>query len=782
MNKIKVALALIVKPTDDEANLLKRCLDNVSQHVDGIFVTITGENALTEEVCKDYKANISHFTWVNDFAAARNFNFSQVPKDYTHILWCDADDVFRGLKNLKPILKQYSDVDVFSVNYLYHFNEYKQADVVHMKTQIVKNDGCVEWAGALHEDFKENRAITRYFIQDIERLHLTDEDRIVLAKTRNVEVSLADLEKNPNDPRSYWNLGNSYLGAGKYVEAKDTLQKFVDKSTSSEEKYLAYINLSRICEWTGDRNKAIEYGRIALGLKPEYPDAYHNLGQIYYNKEDYREAEKLILMGLTMKPPYKSIIVFNPRDYDFTPLMLLSKVYYQLSRPDQAVTCIEGCLKIQPGNTELKKMLVYLKSQAKIFETVVKVLGKAKKLKSKKAIKKLIDELPEDLQSHPGICNLRNIHFQKTGSTGKDIVYFCGFTEEEWTPDTAKTKGIGGSEEAVIWLTSMWAKQGYNVTVYNNCGHKEKVFDGVTYKPFWSWNYRDKQDVVIVWRNPGILKHEINAPIVLLDMHDVIPEGEMSPERIARASKIMVKSKYQRDLYKSIPDDKFIIVPNGIDAKLFDVVSERDNNLIINTSAPNRGIYILTHMFREIKKRHPEARLQWAYGWTTFNNGFRDNAEVMQWREKLENDMKEIGVEILGRLSHGDVAKLYLKAGIWAYPSGFGEIDCISLSKAMAAGAFPVTTDFAALGEKQGHGGHFIHSDITSNNWLKPNQHDFSIIDEKQVNESIDAVVHYLKNPPTEEARKEMRKWAQETFDWNRIFTKWNEVIELLKK
>src|ERR1035437_9507853 len=33
------------------------------------------------------------------------------------------------------------------------------------------------------------------------------------------------------------------------------------------------------------------------------------------------------------------------------------------------------------------------------------------------------------------------------------------------------------------------------------------------------------------------------------------------------------------------------------------------------------------------------------------------------------------------------------------------EIDCISLSKAMAAGAIPITTDFGALGEKRGQGG-----------------------------------------------------------------------------
>ena len=661
--------------------------------------------------------------------------------------------------------------------YLYHFNEYKQPDVVHMKTQIVKNDGCVEWVGALHEDFKENRQLSSYFLKDIERLHLSPNERIDRAKLRNKQIAQEGVSFNPEDPRSYWNLGQSLMGNGDYKDAREAFKTFISLSHSDEEKYLVYINLSKIEDMFKNKDKSIEYARNAIGLKPEYPDAYHNLGQIYFNNAKYRDAETNILLGLTKRPPYYSIIVYNPRDYDFTPLMLLSKTYFQLSRPDNALICLRKCLEIQPKNEQVKQMITLLEEDTIKFDKVIEIIKKVKESITKEEIKTLLDSVPEELRSHPGICNLRNIHFVKETSAGKDLVYYCGFTEEEWTPETARTKGIGGSEEAVIWLTSMFAKDGWNVTVYNNCGHKTQVFDGVTYKPFWEWNYRDKQDVVIGWRNPAVFQYEINAPIRLLDMHDVVPVGEFTEERIKNMTKVMYKSHYQADLYPMVPKDKVVIVPNGINASLFDVKVERDNNLIINTSAPNRGIFALTHMFKEIKKQHPEARLQWAYGWTTFSNGFRENQKVMEWKEQLEKDMKEIGVEVLGRLSHGDVANLYLKAGIWAYPSGFGEIDCISLSKAMGAGAYPVTTDFAALGEKQGHGGTFVHSDMTSNNWLKPDQHDFSIIDPKQIDESVKAIVKYLKNPPTEKERDGMRKWAQETYDWKRIYNVWEKNV-----
>ena len=138
---IKLALALIVKGTDAEAELLDRCLENVSPYVDGIFITSTykkGEipNQRVREVAEAYDAEVSTFEWINDFGAARNFNFSQVPKEFDYILWCDADDVWRGLDKLKPTLEANPKVDILAFWYLYDFDQYNQPTVVHKKSRV----------------------------------------------------------------------------------------------------------------------------------------------------------------------------------------------------------------------------------------------------------------------------------------------------------------------------------------------------------------------------------------------------------------------------------------------------------------------------------------------------------------------------------------------------------------------------------------------------------------------------------------------------------------------
>ena len=196
-----------------------------------------------------------------------------------------------------------------------------------------------------------------------------------------------------------------------------------------------------------------------------------------------------------------------------------------------------------------------------------------------------------------------------------------------------KTKGrgfVGGSEEAVINLSRELAKLGWNVTVYNNCGNKPvrdivTYYDHngaiahqmVTYRPFWERNFRDKQDVVILWRYPRPLDTPINAVEDICRLHDTMSADEFTPARLQRLTKILVKSKFHRSLFPNIPDNKIAMIPNGIDLSLLESNPpiEKDPYLIINTSSPERSMDVLPKLFKEVRKRVPQAKLQWAYGW-----------------------------------------------------------------------------------------------------------------------------------------------------------------------
>lgn len=776
-NNMKIGLAMIVKGDDKEAVCLDRCLENVAPHVDGLFITSThkkGEkpNRAVLDIVNKHKGNISYFEWVNDFAKARNFSFAQVPKDYDYILWCDADDVFEGLDKLRVTIEENSKTDTFGFWYLYEFNEHKQPVVVHKKTQVVKNDGCVEWVGALHEDFKENRSLVSKFVEGIKRIHLTDEKRVSVAADRNVLISKQEYENNPEDPRNFWNYGNSLFGAGKFEESAGIFEHFVDTSNSDDERYIAMLRLADCYRVTGKTARAIDKLRYAIGMKVNYPDAYHELGKILFDKGKYEDAERYILRGLMLPPPYHTIIVYNPRDYDFNPMMLLAKVYFQQMRPDMSLACLEKCLMICPNDKQIISYIDEMRSAKDKLENVLEIIKKLQSINDKEELRKQLGLVPNEYKNHPAICSIRNKVFIKTESSGKDLVIYCYPTEFVWNAELFKTKGFGGSEEAVVNLAKEWKKLGWDVTVYNNCGTEEVITDGVVYKPFWMWNMADKQDVTIIWRHPKPLDFDINSR-VFIDLHDVVPAGEFTPERLVKVEKIFVKTKFHRSLYPNIPDEKIEIMPNGVDFGLFSQDIKKDQYLLVNTSSPDRSMDVLPKLFKEVKRQVPEAKLKWAYGWDLFERDFANDKQKIDWMNSVKKECEEAGIECLGKIPQSECAKLYLEGNVLAYPTEFAEIDCISVKKAQACSCIPITTDFGALDESVQYGVK-VHSDKTKDTWCKPFQFSFGLDDEAKQKEWVDAVVKILKQPIDD--RLEMKEWTKK-FEWSLIAKQWDKIL-----
>lgn len=785
--KIKLALAMIIKPDDKEAELLSRALNFIAPHVDGIFITITGKNTKVEEVAKMYGAKISYYKWDFDFSAARNFNFSQVTKDFTHIIWQDADDVIRGAEKLKATIKENRDVDAFTMNYLYWFDADRNPIIVHLKTQIVKNDNCVEWMGELHEDFKANREITRKLITGIDRLHLTDDARINENAERNLEVAKRQAKKHPNDPRIFWNLGNSYKATGHNKEAMENFDKFLAQSQSDDEKYIALLRMAEIYLSQKEFAKALVSSRMAIGTKPEYPDAYFTCGNVYFEMKDYMGAKDSYVMGLKKKPPVLQIIVYNPRDYDYIPLKNLARIYFNLGQPMMALTCLKNAHKIVPGDKEAENLIKMMEIEAKREEEVIKKVELLAEAKNIEELAKGLDEVPDDLKAHPVICNIRNRNIVKQSSSGKDLVFYCGMTNEEWTPETAAKTGIGGSEEAVINLSAGLAKRGWNVTVYNSCGFKEQVFDGVTYRPFWMWNHFDKQDVTIFWRHPRLVDHPINSDKIYIDLHDAIGSGEFTEDRLSRITKIMVKSQAHRDLFPTVPDDKFFMAPNGIDLSLFENGPARDPYYIVNFSSPDRSLVAAMDVFiqaynRVSKEIQKKMKFGWFYGWQLFDT-IRIAPSEKEWADGVKSkfeQMKKDGMAIGGeRINHLDVARQNMKAGMLLYPSEFYEIDWVGGSKAQIAGAPILTAGFAAQKEKVKYGV-VIPSKKTIENWANIQGCDYSITDLKQKEMFVNALVHYLENAESSTIEMERRmaeKYGRATFDKEIIIDKWNDEL-----
>jgi len=449
--------------------------------------------------------------------------------------------------------------------------------------------------------------------------------------------------------------------------------------------------------------------------------------------------------------------------------------YYQLNQPHEAYKVLaggkddkgifrKGLIDMFPKHKGIQDYATELKKVCDKLDIVDKICDKAKKCKKKEQIAKLLDNAPDELQSHPKLVYLRNIHFVKTKSSGKDLDIYCFETIEEWNPEIAKTKGIGGSEEAVLNMAPRLSELGWNVTVYNNCGYKQLKFGKVTWKPYWLFNYRDKRDVFIAWRHPLIFDYDVNAAKKYCWLHDTVSQNEFTNKRIQNITKIIPLSNWHRKLYPDIPNDKFMISSNGVDISQFENKDiKRDSYRLLYTSAPERGLDILLKLFPKIKKEVPEAELALFYGWNVWDTVYHTDLKQQEWKEEAIKLMKQPGVVTnYERITHTQIAKEYLKAGILAYPTEFTEINCISVQKAQIAGAIPVSTNVAALEQYNKWGIQIKGSDIYTNKKLQK--------------EWIGAVVDLLKNPwKQEKYREKMIPLAKKEFNWENTVNQWHE-------
>lgn len=185
----------------------------------------------------------------------------------------------------------------------------------------------------------------------------------------------------------------------------------------------------------------------------------------------------------------------------------------------------------------------------------------------------------------------------------------------------------------------------------------------------------------------------------------------------------------------------------------------RDPHLIVYGSSYDRGLEHLLKMWPDIKKNVPDAKLRIFYGWNLFDIGYADNPERKAWKEKINKLMQQEGIVHLGRISHGALEMEFQRAGVWAYPTHFGEISCITAMKAQAMGAVPCVINYAALIETVQFGVK-IKGDI---------------YDQETKDLYKNALIGLLNDTKyQEDVRKEMIPWAKENFAWGKVADQWD--------
>jgi len=294
--------------------------------------------------------------------------------------------------------------------------------------------------------------------------------------------------------------------------------------------------------------------------------------------------------------------------------------------------------------------------------------------------------------------------------TGMRITFFCGPSRHPWSPASVDT-GVGGSEEAVIAMAPALRQLGHTVRVYNSCGAMAGEYGGVVWQDYRTFRHSPAADIIVVWRWPWLAKSlPPNTPAYLWLSETVDPAAVAAAA--GRFHKIIALSRFHRRHYPLLPDHKFFASRNGIHPEHFDQVVERDPYKVVYGSSYDRGLARLLEAWPRVKSAVPEASLTVFYGLQSAReNAFRLIRRSLQsyrkrnpitfwsYRRSILADMRRANAQHLDRIGHLEVARQFLSAGIWAYPTHVSETSCITAMKAQAAGALPVVIPSGAVGE-----------------------------------------------------------------------------------
>lgn len=747
-----IGLALISKTWEDA----KRVVEAYSQYFDEVYVQLNAKDA---EVPKTpHNVHVSTYKWADDFAKARNALNKHIKTDY--YLWLDDDDTIENPEEVRELVSY--GVDAVFLPYEYGYNEQRELIALHWRERFIRTSHPFKWVGAVHETLISESAPTMVKDGSVHIKHAyKDEEQMMKSALRNHKIMEKLVEKGDEDPRTLYYLGRSYFMLEKYREAAQTLLIYTEQSGWDEQRYDAWMKIGDALVMMDEIDKAINANLEAIKLNPGWPDAYLKMGDLYLHLQQPGRAIEWLKAGMSKKPP-ETLEIVDPTLYTYRPLISMALAYFGMARVKEAKKYIDEALKYQPKTPMFKSVYNTINGAYVEEQTIKNAAWLGKFVEKDGNVKSYIDGLPGFIKNDLRLRPLRIKAYPPKKWEKNSIAIYCGEQWEEWGPETLKN-GMGGSEEAIVYLSRELAKLGWQVTVYNQRVEEYIENEGtswaVKYKPWETFNPEDEFDVFVAWRNPWMAqKLKIKARVSCVDFHDTPTGHQAAPVKALESVDLLfLKSQFQREMAPHFPEEKCVVIPNGIVPNQFENLDvERNPRKVIYASSADRGLDVLVReVWPEVLKEVPDAELVWPYGWNSYMGMHKGNATQMKWMWDLKRDMHNAGVKELGRLSHEDLAKEFASSGVWAYPTYFDEIDCITAKKAQAAGCDVITTGRAAL----------------QTSVLKDEE------DTQDLELFTKRLIDALKNPISDKQRKETAQKILQTYSWEAVAKQWHKAL-----
>ncbi|MGL5513369.1 MAG: tetratricopeptide repeat-containing glycosyltransferase family 2 protein [Sporomusa sp.] len=351
---IAISLCMIVK---NEETTIERCLESVKQIVDEIVIVDTGSTDKTKEIVSEFTQKVFDFEWINDFAAARNYAFSQATQEY--ILWLDADDIFlpedqSNFIALKSTLSR--DFDVVSMPYTLAVDDKGNITSQLRRNRLVKRAKEFRWIGAVHEYLEVYGSTLDSSITVTHRPLSHDSDR-------NLKIYEQRLLKGEQfSPRDLYYFANELKDHGLNNRAIEYYQKFLaTKQGWVEDNIGACGKLADCFYLLNEVENQLKYIYLSFQYDTPRPDFCCRLGFHHLNNNELNQAIFWYKTATQLDTPQTSWGLVNFQCATWLPHIQLCVCYSRAGNYELANKHNELAATFIPEDARIKHNREYLK-------------------------------------------------------------------------------------------------------------------------------------------------------------------------------------------------------------------------------------------------------------------------------------------------------------------------------------------------------------------------------------------------------------------------------------
>lgn len=339
---VTVSLCMIVK---DEEDVLERCLESAANLVEEIVIVDTGSTDRTREIAGRFTDRVYGFTWVDDFAAARNYAFSLAKKDYC--MWLDADDVIletdrAAFQKLKKELD--TDVGVVMAKYNTGFDEDGNVTFSYFRERLIKNHAGMRWEGAVHEAITPvGQVVYSEFAVTHRKMGPSDPDR-------NLSIYEQQLAQGTElDPRQQFYYGRELYYHQRYEQALQIFERFLDEGRGWRENNIdACCHCAYCYEQMDQPEQALQSLLRSFAYDRPRAEVCCELGRWFFQREEMSLAAYWYSLALTCPRDDSRGGFVSPDCYGYLPCIQLCVCYSRLGNLERAEQMNELAASFKP--------------------------------------------------------------------------------------------------------------------------------------------------------------------------------------------------------------------------------------------------------------------------------------------------------------------------------------------------------------------------------------------------------------------------------------------------